>query len=78
MLVDVTVKVPDRVTVVVEAQNGKGNGKSAISDPAGAPITARKRDKRNASLTIFEAIAKTAEGIVDSLVLMFENEIVGY
>ena len=61
MLVDVTVKVPDRVTVVVEAQNGKGNGRSAISDPAGAPFTARKREERNASLIIFEAIVKSPE-----------------
>jgi hypothetical protein len=64
VLVDVTVKVPDRFTVVVEAQNGKGNGSPPISDPAGAPLTARKRVERNASLIIFEAIVKSLEELL--------------
>lgn len=67
VLVEVTVKVPDRVTVVVEAQKGKGNSMSPKSEPAGAPLTARKREERNASLIIFPAIVKSPEILLVSL-----------
>jgi hypothetical protein len=59
------VNVPDRFTVVVEAQNGQGKRRSPKSEPTGAPLTARKRAERNASLIMFAAIVKSLEELLE-------------